>query len=258
MSFVNTVPAAIRPWGEFSTWNRFHVGDPFERAEWLNKVCQGDLPVSLGQPAGDVLTAALWSVDAANAQLHFSAEASDANRHALERLAAAPELWAAVYVDDQKLQFLMTRLNVVTRFGCLAISCNGPQDMYRLARRQGQRVKGWRDTAPLAQVALAQAATGAVSLRVADVSHEGCGLRVHADGCAFVPAQRLHGVEFEFDELTYLVADLEVLHVTPEPGDPTTLRVGCRWVHLTPPSQQVLQRWLHRGRRPRDLLSLAL
>ena len=54
------------------------------------------------------------------------------------------------------------------------------------------------------------------------------------------------------------MADLEVLHVTPEPTDPTTLRVGCRWVHLSPSSQQVLQRWLHRGRRPRDLLSLDL
>jgi c-di-GMP-binding flagellar brake protein YcgR len=258
MSFLNTVPAAIRPREDFSTWNRFHVGNVFERADWLRKVCQSDVPVSLGLPAGDVLTTSLWSVDVPQEQLHFSAEVTDANRQALERLADAPEVWGAVYIDDQKLQFLMSDLSVATKDSFLAISCRGPQDMYRLARRQGQRIKGKLDDAPLAQIPLTLAATGAMTLRVADVSLEGCGLRQRSDDWALTPGSQLHGVEFEFDELTYLVADLEVLHVTPEPHDPTVLRVGCRWIHMSALAQQVLQRWVRRGRRPRDLLSLDL
>lgn len=258
MSFLNTIPAAIRPWDEFSTWNRFHIGDPFERAVWLNKVCQSDLPVTLGQPGGDVLTVSLWSVDQTGAQLHFSAEASEANRETVRRLATAAELWGAVYVDDQKFQFLMTGLDVVVRSGGLAISCDGPQDMYRLARRQGQRIKGWPNSVPVAQVPMDRAGGGPLTVRVADLGAEGCGLRLCADVTVFSPGQELHGVEFEFDELTYLVADLKVLHVTPEVADPTALRVGCRWLQMSPLAEKVLQRWIHRGRRPRDLLSLDL
>jgi c-di-GMP-binding flagellar brake protein YcgR len=258
MSFLNTVPAAIHPREDFETWYRFHVGSPVERGAWLKKVCQSDLPVSLGLPAGDVITTSLWSVDGNQHQLHFSAEVTVAHQLALHRLAQEPFLWGAVYVDDQKLQFLLSHLTQGTKGHFLALNCRGPLDMYRMARRQGRRLKGPHDPAPMAHLPWPAAPTRTLTLRVADISLEGCGLHQPAGDGELTPGMTLQRVEFEFNELTYLVADLEVLHVTPEAHDPATRRVGCRWVHMASPAQQVLQRWVRRGLRQRDLLSLDL
>lgn len=258
MSFLNTVPASLRPQEDFSTWNRFHVGNPLERVDWLRRLCRADLPVSLGLPGGEVMTASLWSVDSMKNQLHFSAPLSEENQRTLQALAKPPGLWGAAYIADDKLQFRMSGLDYAAKGGFLNINCSLPIEMYRLTRRQRQRVKSSADAAPLAQLPLAQAPSGAVALLVLDVSMEGCALQMRQSDGVLRPGTNVQGVEFEFDELTFLVADLEVLHVTPDSRDPTLLRVGCRWVHMSKLAKQVLQRWTSRGNRPRELLSLDL
>ena len=258
MTFLNTVPANIRPREEFAAWRHFHVGNGFEQADWLRRISQNDVPVSLGVPGGDLLTVSLWSVDVPNRCLYLGAEPTGVHREALPGLLAAPEVWGAAYIADQKIQFLVGQVSAIVKADSIAIACHGPLDMYRLARRNGLRVKRQRHACPVAQLPESLASAANLALLVVDVSEHGCALSRAEGDWTPVSDQVLRGVEFEFDDLTYLIADLQVRHVTPETADPTRLRIGCTWLGMSGQAREILRRWMERGRRRHGVLSIDL
>jgi len=153
------------------------------------------------------------------------------------------------------------------------LSAEGPLVLYRLTRRQGLRVRRPPGEAPLARLvvpafpsALADDTIPAVlpmlaggssaGLRLANVSLQGCALRLPVGYPAPKPGQLLRQVEVELDQETLLYADLVVQHVTPDFREPDAHLVGCLWGHMPTPARALLQKWIVNGRRRLDLVSL--
>lgn len=273
MSFLNTEPVPIQTQDEEGTWRRFLVGDPDRQRGWLHKISRGDVPVSLGQPPSTLLSVTLWSVDDNTRTLHFSAPITPQNEQALGWLVGQPDAWAAAYVGDDKIQFQVSRLGAVIKDGRLMLSAQGPLALYRMTRRQGLRVRSASGKAPLARLAApagpsapaddtipgdlpALTAVAGAGLRLANVSLQGCALRLPVGHRAPKPGQLLRQVEVELDEETLLYADLVVQHVTPDFCEPGAQLVGCLWGHMPTTARALLQRWMVNGRRRLNLVSL--
>lgn len=271
MSFLNTEPVPILAQDDGITWRRFLVGDPVRRRSWLQKISQGDIPISLGQPPNALLSVTLWSVDPTTGLLHFSAPDTPANAQALGWLVSQPDLWAAAYVGDDKFQFQVRQLGAVIKGGRLQISGEGPVLLYRLTRRRSLRVRRPVGQAPLARLAVTSGLPAAAavptlpdapvshdptSLRLANVSLQGCALRLPPGQPGPKPGQLLRQVEVELDDDTLLYADLVVQHVTPDFREPGAQLVGCLWGHMPTPARALLQKWIVNGRRRLDLVSL--
>jgi hypothetical protein len=273
MSFLNTEPVPILTQDEAGQWRRFLVGDPDRQRAWLHKISRGDVPVSLGQPPSTLLSVTLWSVDDNTRTLHFSAPITPQNEQAVGWLVSQPDAWAAAYVGDDKIQFQVRQLSAVMKGGRLMLSAEGPLVLYRLTRRQGLRVRRPPGEAPTARLAgaaglsssgddtipatLLEPVSGSDGgLRLANVSLQGCALRLPPGHPSPRPGQLLRQVEVELDEETILYADLVVQHVTSDFREPGAHLAGCLWGHMPTAARALLQKWIVNGRRRLDLVSL--
>lgn len=275
MSFRNTEPVPLLSEEEEGQWRRFRVADPDRQRSLLHKISRGDMPVSLGRPPSALLSVSLWSVDASAGLLHFSAPITPQNEQAIGALVVQPDTWAAAYVGEEKIQFRVRGLGAVMKGGRMMLSAEGPLAVYRLTRRHDVRVHFPADQAPVARLwapadlpampadraaptALGPSqAPGAGRLaRLANVSLQGCALRLPASHPAPKPGQLLRQVEVELDEETLLYADLVVQHVTPDLREPGAHLVGCMWGHMPSAARALLQKWIANGRRRLDLVSL--
>lgn len=255
MSFLNTEPVDIDRRDTGGSWRRFRVDDPRRRVATLREICRQDAPVTVGAVAGQALMASLWAVDELQGRLAFSVDPFEGG---LTRLLTQPELWAAAYLEDAKVQFSLHRVMADRANRRLSLHSDAPTDMYHLPRRRAVRLR--RDGSQSPKVRLAQADQGqeSGSLTVADVSLVGCALR-HGPGQAPLRIGTvIRGVELELDDETFIFTDLRVQHVTGDPRHPGQWRVGCVWLGMPESAQAALQAWILRGRRRRELITLSL
>ena len=84
----DTQPAALHADGAHDAWAEFRVADGSERLRLLKSLCDGCVPVTLSAPHGVSVSTQLWSLDAAQDRLSFSAEADSVH---MQRLAHGDE-----------------------------------------------------------------------------------------------------------------------------------------------------------------------
>lgn len=257
MSFRLTDPAPISPGDDFGSWEPFRVANPTKRTAWLQKICQGSVPISLGSVGGGVLPASLWSVDQERSRLHFSADASADSAGLVGDLVVQPYVWATAYLQESKIQFMVEQLGSVNRRGRLMLEGEGPREMYVMSRRSSPRVRNRHSGVIFARLQLAaRTVQPDRPLQVLNLSLGGCGLLLPVNAPLLRPGQLLRQVEFELDELTFLFADLIVQNIAPQPGSTGELRVGCAWMHLPSGAQATLTQWLERAERHRQVITL--
>jgi c-di-GMP-binding flagellar brake protein YcgR len=221
----------------------------------LREISRQDAPVTIGAVSGFAVLASLWAVDDLQGRLAFSVDPSESS---LTRLLTQPDLWAAAYVEDAKVQFSLHQVVADRANRRLSLQSDAPVDMYHLPRRRAVRVRRINTLAPRARLDSLPLGAEALSLRVADVSMSGCALRQGPHQAPLQVGSVLRGVELELDEETFIFTDLRVQHVTKDPRHAGVWLVGCVWIGLPEPAHLALQRWILRGRRRRELITLSL
>jgi c-di-GMP-binding flagellar brake protein YcgR len=255
MPFLDTEPAPIlRVDTSADPWARFRINDPRQRAALLREICRADVPLTLAGAAGPAVRALLWSVDDRRNRLHFSLSPQ---ARQLDELVASPELWAAGYLQQAKLQFDLRGL-VLERSGPRPmLHAEAPHLMLQLPRRRAPRVRRSMALSPALSFRHPQQESRVLRLRVLDIGVGGCALWLPADSLALEVGSLVRQAELELDAQALIHADLEVLQAAPARGAPGGLRLGCRWVGLNAESELTLQRWIAQGHRRRELVSLA-
>lgn len=263
MSFFDTVPAAIDEVDHIGRWERFRNHDPRQCLAALREACRASSPVTLGSADGPSVAASLWAVDEVAGRLHFNVNGDTRGAAAV---AAQPQVWAAMYQGDVKLQFALRQLAL----GHLAGGQRGmvgamrsltavlPSSMYSLPRRHAVRVRRTKDGISVLRFAHPTANGQKVTLRVLDISLTGCAVRKPPGLPPLLPGTEVRRVEVELDADTVLFTDMTVQHVTASSADPlSSARVGVSWRDMPPAAHERLTTWITGGRRRRDLVSIS-
>ena len=255
MAFLDTQPALIDRFDAAGPWSRFRVQDPRKQLAMLREICRSDRPITLGAPGGTSTIVNLWSVDDTNGRLSFKVD-RDAQLIAAE-VAATPDLWAAAYCQDAKIQFALPRVALQSQGEHRVLLADIPRLMYLLPRRRAVRVRRDSEDAPTLRFRHPLAPEIISSLKLLDISVSGCALARPAGSLPLLPGVLLHRVELQLDEETVLFADLCVRHVTVLAEVDASIRVGCEWCQMPASALDRLQTWIQRGRRRRELISLS-
>lgn len=258
MSIPETVPGLLREGadaeGSRSAGAALRVSDARKCLDLLREIAQGAVPVSIGHPGGPAMAATLWAIDAPAGRLHFHAPVE-----AAATMRDLHRLHAAAYLADVKLQFRMAGVKLGAGSGAqLHLECDVPRGIYRLARRQGLRLRRGGSAPLRASVLVDHEAEALAEYEVLDFSHGGCGLWRSPDAPAPIPGQALTGVEFREAGETAFFADLQLQHASETPVRPGGQRLGCRWLNLSPTARQTLNRWMEAGGRRRGRVTLDL
>ena len=253
--FQDTRPAELSPDGGADAWAEFRVADSSELLRLLRQLCDGSVPVTLSAPQGVTATSQLWSVDPAQRQISFCADADSVQ---MQRLAQGDEAVAMAYLDSVKLQFdLADLVQVHGAQGC-ALRARLPAVLYRFQRRGSFRVRTFERRAPQALLRHPSMPDMRLSLRIVDVSVGGCALLLPDDVPALQPGTRLCGTRIELDGDTGFVATLSLQHVSAMYGNGYghAMRLGCAFIELDGQAQRALQRYIDQTQQRRRLLAL--
>ncbi len=254
MSFLDTQPAPIDSLDMAGPWAKFRVHDPRRQIATLREICRNDKPLTLGAPGGPSIAVSLWSVDDHAAKLHFKVGEGVANPLEITR---QPDLWAAAYLDDAKVQFALPSVMLSNEGGTSVLVADAPKLMYHLPRRRAVRVKRDHDKAPTVRFRHPLSPEITTELRVLDISISGCALWRPDGVMPLLPGMELRRVEVELDDHTIVFSDLGVQHATTVTGPNPGARVGCAWRGMPAPAQERLRSWIQGGRRRRELISLS-
>jgi c-di-GMP-binding flagellar brake protein YcgR len=256
MSFLDTQPAEIHLFLGDDRWEQFRVGDPRQRLAALRDFCRGSVPLTLGAPDRPTLVAALWAVDELHNNLSFSLTPEAATH--VYGLISAPQVWAAGYLDDAKVQFECTGLRIERSPAGLTLRVDIPQYVYSMPRRAAVRVRRVDALAPTVQFNHPMADLTPMRMRVLDISMTGCALWRAAGEMPLPPGTVLPRVQVQLDQSQGFLTDMLVQHMTYGSDPRAGMRIGCEWENLQPYAAKILENWISRGRRRRELISLDL
>jgi c-di-GMP-binding flagellar brake protein YcgR len=251
--FQDTQPATLGPDGSADAWAQFRVADSAELLRLLQQLRDGSVPVTLSAPLGGAVTSQLWSVDATQRQVSFSA---DADSVYMQRLAQHDEAVAVAYLDNVKLQFDLVDLLLVHGASSCALRAQLPAVLYRFQRRASFRVRTFERRAPKALLRHPSMPDMRLGLRILDVSVGGCALLLPDDIPALQPGTRLAGARIELDGDTCFDATLRLQHVSAMHGGGHGRRLGCEFIELDGQAQRALQRYIDHTQQRRRLLAL--
>jgi c-di-GMP-binding flagellar brake protein YcgR len=251
--FQDTRPAALDAHGGLDAWADFRVADSAEVLRLLKQLCDGSVPVTLSAPQGTAVGCQLWSVDPAQGQISFSADADSVH---MQRLAQCDEAVAMAYLDSVKLQFDLNDLVLVHGSHSCALRGRLPGVLYRFQRRASFRVRTFERRAPQARLRHPSMPDMRLALRIVDISVGGCALVLPDDVPALQPGSRLSGVRIDLDGDTGFEATLRLQHVSAMHGGGQGVRLGCEFVELDGQAQRALQRYIDHTQQRRRLLAL--
>ncbi|MDZ7590706.1 MAG: flagellar regulator YcgR PilZN domain-containing protein [Rubrivivax sp.] len=254
--FEDTRPAEFDAAGDADAWAAFRIRPEAERLRVLRELRDGNVPVMLSSPGGDMLTTTLWALDAPQQRLSFNADAGSA---LLARLVESDEAVAVAYRDSVKLQFDLQGLVLVRGAMASVLQSALPTEIYRFQRRSAYRVRPPERHAPVARLRHPSMPEMTLALRILDVSVGGCALWLPADVPPLQGGTELGELRLELDAETQFSCAATLRHVSPMGGadhGPAGRRVGCEWRQLAGHAERVLQRWIDQAQKRRRLLAL--
>jgi c-di-GMP-binding flagellar brake protein YcgR len=251
--FQDTQPAALGHEGGLDDRSRFRVDDSSELLRLLQQLRDGSVPVTLSAPQSAAVSSQLWSVDAAQRQISFSADAASLD---MQRLAQDDEAVAVAYLDNVKLQFELCELVLVHAAASCALRARLPTVLYRFQRRASYRVRSFDRRAPKALLRHPSMPDMHIGLRIVDLSAGGCALLLPDDIPALQPGTHLASVHIELDSDTAFDATLHLQHVSAMHGGGSGQRLGCEFIELSGQAQRLLQRFIDQTQQRRRLLAM--
>ena len=251
--FQDTQAAALDDAGGIDPWASFRVTHAGEAQALLRTLRDSGAPVVLAAPDGSTATCTLWSIDATQGRLSFSAEAESPP---LQRLMEADEAVAVAYLESVKLQFDLEGLLLVRGAHSVALQTLMPRDIYRFQRRASFRVRPAARSAPTVTMRHPSIPEMALRIRVLDVSVGGCALLWPADVPDIRPGVVLQGLHVRIDAETSFEASIHVHHIASMHSGEQGHRIGCEWQQLGSAAERVLQRYVDQTQKRRRLLAL--
>ncbi len=256
MSFLDTQPAEIHLLQGSERWEQFRLGDPRQMLAALRDFCRRSVPLTVGVAGMPTVVAAIWAVDEMKNTLSFNL-APEAASH-IDAIVGAPEVWAAGYLDDAKVQFECAGLRVERSATAFTLRTDVPRFVYSMPRRTAVRVKRADALAPLVQFNHPIAEHARVRMRVLDISMTGCALWRAPGDLPLPPSAVVPRVQVQLDQNQGFITDMLVQHMTYGDDPRAGMRVGCAWENLPEYAAKILESWISRGRRRRELISLDL
>lgn len=250
--FLDTQPASLGTDGSADAWSAFRVENPVEAQGLLRQLRDGSVPVNLAASDGTSYTTTVWSFDAAQGRISFSA---DEHHTQLQSLVDADEVAAVAYLDSVKLQFDVNDLVLVRGRQSCALQGEFPRALYRFQRRGAYRVRTLERGSPTAHLRHPSIPDMSLALRVLDVSIGGCALLLPADVPPLQPGTRLEGVRVDLDADTRFEVAIQMHHVS-SMNNTGHVRLGCEWLRLDGAAQRALQRYIDQTQKRHRLLSL--
>lgn len=233
--------------------DEFRVDAPVDVLRLLKSLVESATPVHLTAPDGSHYTTLVWTIDALQRRINFSA---DEHASQLEALIESGEATAVAYLDSVKLQFDLSGLVMVHGAKSCALQADLPAEVFRFQRRNSFRVRTLPRTAPTIHFRHPSIPEMALALRVLDVSTGGCALFLPDDVPPLQPGVKLQRVKVELDPNTRFDATLQLCHVTSLNPQSNGVRLGCELQDLDGDAQCTLQRYIDQTQKRRRLLSL--
>lgn len=250
---TDTQPAMLDGFGAPDALEHFRVSDTVEAKTLLKALMDRGVTVNLNGSDGSVYSTTLWSIDAAQGKIAFTA---DLMAPAVHRLVEADEAVAVGYLDQIKLQFdVADRMLVHGRQHCV-LQAALPRELFRFQRRNAYRVRTLEHRAPTARFRHPSIPDMALELRLLDVSVGGCALFMPAEMPMFEPGVHINDCVIELDAGTLLRGTLVVHHVTSIQPQARGVRLGCELLNLEPEATRQLQRYIDQTQKRRRMLSL--
>lgn len=250
---TDTQPAALDGLGQPVANESFRVRDPVEVKSLLKSLMDRSVTINLNGSDGSAYATTLWSIDAGQGKIAFTA---DLMAPAVHRLVEADEAVAVGYLDQIKLQFdVIDRMLVHGRQHCV-LQAALPRELFRFQRRNAFRVRTLERSAPTARFRHPSIPDMALELRVLDVSVGGCALFMPADLPMFEPGVQINDFSLELDAGTAVRGTLVVHHVTSIQPQARGVRLGCELLHLDADATRSLQRYIDQTQKRRRMLSL--
>ena len=251
--FRNTEPTAKQVTDLLQRWAPFRVTHPPKVLGLLRDLCSSSVPLFLGPLPGGACSAWIWSVDVNSTLLHVGL---DCDPSQLEIVRGAQAIWAAAYLGEHKIQFLLVVRRVEAGPRHTVLKASLPTELYRLPRRTSLRVRRGGSGSVRARLKLPDWPGEHQMVEVLDVSEQGCALHWPVTATPLASGQVIEGVEFMLDEDAFFFADLEVRHVREMPGGRGAVSLGCRFLVIADQAVQMLVAWMRGGRRRQGLLTL--
>jgi len=243
-------------------WAAFGVSSAVERLSLLRRLRDGHTDIQLQAAGGQTLTSRLWAIDDRQRRLTLSADADSPN---LQPLLEARSAQAWALLDNVKLLFELSHLVLVRGSTSTTLHADLPQQLHRLQRRQAFRLATEPPRTPVALLRHPALPDMLLSLRVLDISADGCALWQPADVPALQPGTHLNDVTVVLDAATRFKAALKLMHVSvlgsahgtdalPCASERTGARLGCEWQPQGLAAQCTLQRWIDQAQKRQRLL----
>jgi len=250
--FEDTRPAPLDGPSASDFLAEFRVTDPAEVRALLRSLMDQTIPVNLSASDGSSYTSTLWTIDAAQGKLSFTA---DMLSPAVHSLVEADEAVAVGYLDRIKLQFEVDDLVLVQGQRACVLQARLPRELFRFQRRNSFRVRTLDRTQPTASFRHPAIPDMSLGLRVLDVSVGGCALLLPKNLPDLSPGVIIRGVRIGLDEDTQFDCALMLHHVTSLGGEQAAVRLGCEFVNLGP-NERMLQRYIDNTQKRRRLMAL--
>lgn len=250
---LHTQPAVLDAVGGIDPYAQFRIQQPREIAALLKELINDATPVIISGPETAGFTTMLWTIDTAQRRVNFSV---DPDSPQLQLLLEREEATCVAYLDAVKLQFDVEQLVLVRGAKSCALQATMPREMYRFQRRGSFRVRTLGRGSPTALLRHPSIPEMQLGLRVLDVSIGGCALLLPGDMPPMNAGVEIRGVRIELDPDTRFDSDLQLHHVTAIQTPSRGVRLGCEFMHVQPPAQRALQRYIDQTQKRRRLLSL--
>jgi c-di-GMP-binding flagellar brake protein YcgR len=251
--FQPTQPASLDPLGEPDRFAEFRVRDPIEIRALLKSLMDAGTLVNLSASDGSAYTTTLWTVDAQQRKIAFTA---DLRSPSVERLVEAEDAVAVAYLDQVKLQFEVgDRMLVHGRQTCV-LQAAMPSELYRFQRRNAFRVRTLERSAPVARFRHPEIPEMTLALRVLDVSMGGCALFLPHDVPVMQPGCAINGCVVQLDADTDFRTTLMVHHISSVQAQAQGVRLGCELQNLNADAQRSLQRYIDQTQKRRRMMAM--
>ena len=231
----------------------FRITAPRDIGAMLKQLTDGSVQLNLNASDGSVVSATLWTVDAARNSIGFSVNPDDPALHALVE---CQEAVIVGYLDSVKLQFDAFNLVLVRGNRTCVLNCAWPREMFRFQRRGAYRVRPLMRSSPTARFHHGEFSEVELELRVLDVSIGGCALFLPDDMAPIKPGVVLAKVQIDLDADTRFHVDLRLHHVTAINADAKGVRLGCEFVRADSAALRALQRFIDITQKRVKLLTL--
>jgi len=220
----------------------------------LREIQDKGLRLTLAASDGRSYNTTLWTIDAEQQTLSFSADARDPQ---LRALLEAEDVIAVAFLDRIKVQFQLDNLLLVNSMQGSALRTDLPREMFRFQRRDTFRVRPLDSGTPRVTLAHPQTPERKLQLRIFDVSMGGLALvlpQETAPEADFPAGTVLSHVEVQLERGTQLEVRLRVQHVTQLNAESAGVQLGCAFESLSAVATGILQRYIdHTQKRQRML-----